>query len=65
MGSLLKLAKKIAKKINKPMTVGFSDDDINYVISIKKYFNELKSKSDGIEYYIYDTSEKGIKKIAI
>ena len=53
------------QKYNK-MTIGFSDDDIDNVEQmIKKVKNELSEKYPSVEFYIYDTSEKGKNKLIV
>jgi len=58
---------KYGKLVNKNVSLGFSDDDINNINSIKKHFSEINDLYD-INFSVFDTSNPNIiggKKIKI
>ena len=62
-----KRIEKYGKMVNMPVSLGFSDDDINNINNIKKYFNEINNLYD-INFNVFDTSNPNIiggKKIKI
>ena len=62
-----KRIEQYGKQINKPVSLGFSDDDKGNVNTIKQYFNEINDLYD-INFSVFDTSNPKIvggKKIKI
>ena len=52
-------------KYNK-ISVGFSDDDTDNIKEVVKKIDEVMSKLyPDVEFYIYDTSEKGKNKVIV
>ena len=56
---------KMAKSIGATTSFGMSDDDIKNVLHIEKVFKELRKIYPDTLFRLYDTSDKGYKKINI
>jgi len=54
--------RKFAKRTKLPLSVSFSDDDINYSNAAKELFMHMEKSLDFPEmFYVFDTSNKNIK----
>ena len=54
--------RSFAKRTNLPLSVSFSDDDINYTNAAKELFMQMEKSLDFPEiFYVFDTSNKTIK----
>lgn len=57
--------KKMANSIGAKASIGMSDDDIRNVLHTEKVFRELKSIYPDTIFRLYDTSNRGYKKIVV
>ena len=49
--------------LNRPVSIGFSDDDKGNVKSVSNYIRaELSRRFDGIKFVVYDTSDRTLSK---
>ena len=55
---------KFATKIGAKLKVGFSDDDINTVKHMTNFFKE-KDLDVAVDYYIFNTANKGKERVKI
>ena len=54
--------RKFAKQTKLPLSVSFSDDDVNYSNAAKELFMRMEKSLDFPEmFYVFDTSNKNIK----
>lgn len=60
-----KKVKNYANKIGVDAKLGFSDDDPRFVKSAIEEFTSLMKKSKNIKYTVFDTSNRGFKKIKL
>jgi hypothetical protein len=64
-----KVFKNIGKLIDsdyKTMSVGFSDDDLGNVKAVEEFIeNQLNQEFPDIHFVVYDTSERGNRKMVI
>ena len=69
INKFVNFVRDFAKRIKKPLKVGFSDDDVNYSGAAKELFMKMEKSLDFEEnFYVFDTSDpklKGGKKIKI
>tara|TARA_R110002020_G_scaffold65238_3_gene172351 strand:+ start:962 stop:1714 length:753 start_codon:yes stop_codon:yes gene_type:complete len=66
VGKVVKAFEKMDKDKYNKMSVGFSDDDTDNVEHmVKKVKEEISKQYPDIEFYIYDTSEKGKNKLIV
>jgi hypothetical protein len=49
--------------LNRPVAIGFSDDDVGNVKTVSNYIKrELSRRFDGIKFVVYDTSDRTLSK---
>ena len=49
--------------LNRPVSIGFSDDDKGNVKSVSRYIvGELARRFEGIKFVVYDTSDRTLSK---
>lgn len=63
--NFLKRIKEYGKKLEMPVKVGFSDDRTKTIEYVAKFMSGEKSIEEPIEYYLFDTSGGGKRKIKI
>ena len=66
VSKVLKGFEKMDKEKYNKMSVGFSDDDVSNVKEmVKKVEEEMSKTYPEVEFYIYDTSERGKNKLIV
>lgn len=60
-----RIVQKYASELKVRAKLGFSDDDPKFVTSAVDQFKELMKGNKNIEYTVFDTSGRGMKKINI
>ncbi|MCQ2368013.1 MAG: hypothetical protein MJ109_03265 [Kiritimatiellae bacterium] len=49
--------------LNRPISIGFSDDDVGNVKTVSNYIREeLSKRFEGIKFVVYDTSDRSLDK---
>ena len=62
INKFVNFVRDFAKRIKKPLKVGFSDDDINYSNAAKELFMKMEKSLDFPEnFYVFDTSNPKLK----
>jgi len=62
INKFVNFVRDFAKRIKKPLKVGFSDDDINYSGAAKELFMRMEKSLDFNEnFYVFDTSDPKLK----
>ena len=55
------LARTGEESIKRPISVGFSDDDLGNVVAVERYIqDELSKRFPGIKFVVYDTSDPAL-----
>jgi hypothetical protein len=62
INKFVNFVREFAKRIKKPLKVGFSDDDINFSNAAKELFMKMEKSLDFPEnFYVFDTSNPKLK----
>ena len=62
INKFVNFVRDFAKRIKKPLKVGFSDDDINFSTAAKELFMKMEKSLDFPEnFYVFDTSNPKLK----